>query len=331
MKIFQQAQPPEKSYWRGKSLEIRQTWTENFYYLYPQVSQILDDFVEKLDHCERTKKCRAMLVIGGTGSGKTTLTGQMREYAHHRYQRIDEEKTICPVIQFSIPDPCTPFEICISILKALGEEQPRARKNKADTIKAAEKLLGDCEVKLVLLDNVQDIPERRGKRGIELAGARLRNLIDSSSALWVFMGTSDARKVINSDRQLIRRVAYKRQLTYFGIKTNVEKASFKRLLIEIDKWLPLAEPSCLAVAKTSSSMWLATEGIFDRIIQLVDRAWFEAFKAMRETMEIADLENAFGYVYGDESESSNPFSKGFVIRKLKNKDEPFEFLNGDQE
>lgn len=320
--------PPGKRNWIGLSLEERQKWLKPLFIAHPQVQQILSDFALKLEHCERSNTYQAMLIIGGTGAGKTTLTRCMSEIAGKRYRHQDSEKTICPVLQFRVPDPCTPFEFSVSILKALGEEKPRARKNRADTIEAAEKLLHDCEVKVILIDNFQDIPERRSKRGIELVGSRLRNLIDATSAVWVFLGTEAAKTVINSDDQLIRRVGYSTDLRYFSTNTISEKVNFRRLLVELDKWLPLTQRSCLTDPKMAMRMFLATEGIFDRIIQIIDRGWVEAVESGREFMDQHDLEKAFGYVYGPDAASINPFSKDFLIQSLRQKNQPFEHLKG---
>lgn len=324
------AYPNDKIFWQGKTVQIRQSWTENFYVYYPNIKKILQDFKQKLDYCERANLYQAMLVVGGTGAGKTALALTMSNIAKRRFDREDEEKTVRPCIQFAIPDPCTPFELSVSILQALGEHQPRARKNRAETISAAEKMLRICEVKLVLIDNVQDIPERRGSRGIEMVGARLRNLIDASGALWVLLGTADASKVINGDEQLIRRVPYRAKLNYFGVKDKEQRNSFRNLLKEIDKWLPLSEPSCLQDPSITRPMFAATEGIFDRIVQLVDRAWFEACLRKSEVMEKQDLKSAFDYVFSYIADEQNPFSEGFVLRILNGIDEPFERLHGGE-
>jgi energy-coupling factor transporter ATP-binding protein EcfA2 len=323
-------EPVDKRLWNGKSKEDRQHWIDSFFIGYPEVNRILKSFSERMEHCERSKKFQAMLIIGGTGAGKTTLAKLMKSVAMRRYSRQDDEKTICPVVQFAIPDPCTPYEISVAILRALGESNPRARKSRADTIKAAELMLKQCEVKLVIIDNLQDIPARRGKRGIELVGARLRNLIDSSEALWVLLGTADALRVVNSDTQLIRRIAWRGQLNYFSVQGELNIATFTKLLLQIDRWLPLAEPSCLQDPSTVRAMYIASEGIFDRIIQLVDRAWFETVKMGRENMISVDLAKAFTYVYGHVASSGNPFDQSFVVRRLRGENEPFELLRGPE-
>lgn len=321
--------PPEKMYWLNKSAEDRQKWTENFYINHPDARRIFRDFLQKLAHCARSKRYQAMLIIGPTGSGKTTLTSRLRAVATDLYHRTDAERTICPVIQFAVPDPCTPLEFSISILKAMGDPDPRGRKHKADTIQAAEKFLRECEVKLILLDNFQDIPARRGKRGIELVSARLRELIDHSGALWVFLGTSEAQSVVNSDAQLVKRISYRARLRYFSI-VGADAKTFKKLLVSLDAWLPLTHPSCLLQPGTAALIYLATEGVFERIVQLVDRAWYITMQADREVMCIKDLEDAYTYVHGPKIDSANPFHPAFITRRLIAANDPYEMMREDE-
>lgn len=320
--------PPEKSHWQGKSVLERQGWTEDFFIEHPNVKQIVADFLKRLDYCERSKMFATMLIIGGSGSGKTTLARRLWSIAKQRYDRYDNEKTICPVIQFAVPDPCTPFEFSVAVLTALGDRFPRGRKNRADTKAAAERLLHECEVRLILVDNFQDIPARRATRGIELVGTRLRDLIDCSAALWVFLGTSEAERVVHRDTQLIKRISYRAYLNYFGIETKHEIAIFARLLVEIDKWLPLAKPSCLVEPKLRGRFYCATEGIFDRIVLLLDRGWIETVNAGREIMILSDMAAAYVYVHGPRIDLDNPFHPNFNTRKLRGDGDPFNVLQG---
>ena len=322
--------PPEKSFWLGKSVDTRQKWFENFYINHPDPKVIIADFIEKLAHCVRTNRSSAMLVIGEPGSGKTTLTLRMTQIAMSLYGRHEEEKTICPVIQFPVPNPCTPYEFSVSVLTALGDPNPRGRKSRAQTMTAAENLLRQCEVRLVLLDNFHDIPARRAARGIEMMGTRLRELIDSSFALWVFLGTSESRRVVDSDTQLIKRISYRARLKYFDIASSRSRKVFALVLAKVDKWLPLGEASCVSEISNAWRMYAATEGIFDRIFWLVERGWYLAVDAGRERMLLEDLAGAYVYVHGPTPDENNPFHPAFVKRRLVGPGDPYEKLRGDK-
>lgn len=320
--------PPEKGSWLGRSVHEREGWTMSFYILHPTVQVVFDHCREKLDACDRTGKSDATLILGGSGSGKSALCVQLLRYGNTRFARVDPECTICPCLKLDVPDPCTPFEFAVAILEGLGDPRPRGRRNKADTIKAAASLLLRCEVRLVVIDNTQDIPARRAARGIELVGARIREFIDGSSALWVFLGTDDALKVVNSDPQLVRRICYRGRIPYFGIEDSQSQKAFRVLLKRVDQWLPLAEPSCLNDPKVAGLVHIATEGIFDRLVKLVQRGWIESVLDGREVMAVRDLEKAFVYLFGPTAEAINPFAEQFLVRRLRDPGEPFEVLRG---
>jgi energy-coupling factor transporter ATP-binding protein EcfA2 len=319
-----------KERWRGQPIADRQQWTKNLFIAHDDVTNILEDLSERLSYCERSSNYSCMLVIGGSGAGKTTLAKRMLSIATERYDRSAEDRTISPVIQFAIPDPCTPLEISVSILKALGDPAPRGRRNRADTIAAAESLLRECGVRMVLVDNLQDVPARRAKRGIELVGARFRELIDKSAAVWVFLGTKDALKVVNSDPQLIKRIPRRSPLDYFDLKSKESKMKFRRLLIALDERIPLAEKTCLWDKNMAYPIFAATHGILDRISSLLDRAWYLSVQDGRETMNRQDLSKAFDYLYGPQGKGKNPFLEDFAPNHLNAPGEPFEVLEGGQ-
>lgn len=323
--------PPEKRHWLNKDSNTRQKWAVDFYINHPDAKQILADFLLKLAHCVRASTHSAMLILGEPGSGKTKLTARMKEIANELYGREEEEKTICPVIQFAVPNPCSPFEISVSVLTALKDPNPRGRKSKAQTMEAAEILLRECEVRLVLLDNFHDIPARRATRGIELVGTRLRELIDSSVALWVFLGTQESLRVVNGDTQLIKRIGYRASLGYFDIASEDGAKAFATVLQKTDEWLPMAEQSCISRAANRWKLYLATEGIFDRLVKLVDQGWFIAFSAGRETIELEDLQQAYLLMHGPQSHKDNPFHPDFVKRRLIDLGDPYEKLGGPRE
>lgn len=328
MADFSFPEPQEKSSWLGKSVREREAWSIGFYISHPAVEVIFDHCREKLEACNRTGRHDAILVLGGSGSGKSALCVQLLQYGNTRFAREDPQCTICPCLKLDVPDPCTPFEFAIAILEGLGDPRPRGRRNKAETIKAAAMLLRSCGVLLVVIDNTQDIPARRAARGIELVGARIREFIDASNALWIFLGTDDALKVVNSDPQLVRRICYRGCIPYFGIEDAQSQRVFRVLLRKVDQWLPLAEPSCLIDSKVAGLVHIATEGIFDRLVKLVHRGWIESVRNGREVMTVQDLEKAFVYLYGPAAKEINPFAEQFLVRRLREPGEPFEVLRG---
>lgn len=314
--------PPAKSRWKGATVEDRERWREQLFIPYPLVEGALVDSWRKLEIARSTKRSTVMLVIGETGSGKTTFGNVLAKAATAAFSAPDPERTIVPALLISAPDPCTPPELCIHILEKLGDPLPRKRE-KATLPAVVQHLMKECGVRVVLFDNFQDVPQKRASRGIGQVLVRMREMIDESNCLWVLLGTDEARMVIRSEAQIIRRSPYELNLSYFSMSTPAANRLFAQVLHAIDEWLPLAEKTDLV--SVGPRIHIATEGIFDRIVNLLDLAWREALKAGRETVIQDDLREAF-YVEHGRRPGINPFDQDFVVRRLGAANEPYELL-----
>jgi hypothetical protein len=220
-----------------------------------------------------------------------------------------------------VPDPCTPAEWCIAMLQSLGDPSPRKRR-KSTLAEQVGHMTRQCQVRLIVVDNLQDVPARRRARGIELVGGRLRDLIDFTRCVWLFLGTHAAKEVIDREDQLIKRVAYRDELLYFSLETPELSREWLILLKRIDEWLPLAESNEKFLQSNSGLLFIASEGVLDRLITLLDRACRHAVEEGRERLSMEDLELSFRTVFG--RNVTNPFDKEFVPRHLNQEGEPYQ-------
>jgi hypothetical protein len=321
---FEPFEPRRKQEWRGLSIKERQPWLNRMFICYPEVKEFLSDVLENVELSLLTGRSFAMHLVAESGAGKTKLVEELTRFVTHWYGRQDPEKTILPVLILAVPFPCTPTELCYNILETLGDSYARGRGKRDQTEPLTEttaRMINACEVRVVLFDNFQDIPSARRARGIEQLGIRLRDLIDKTQCTWVFLGTEKSREVVNAESQLIKRVPYVKTLRYFSLKDGKAK-HFAKLLEKVDEWLPLAESSAAELKACSGIIFVATEGILDRIIKLLDRGWVGAVASGRESLIKADLKDAFKKVFG--SDHPNPFDEGFVLRHLNQVHEPYE-------
>lgn len=319
---FSWPKPRPKAAWKDAC--GRRHWFKRMFIDHPGVRELIEDAWSAVDRAQQSAFSVAMLILAGSGAGKTQLAEEFKAQLDSLYGRKDPQQTVVPAIILKVPERCTPRDFCLAILQALDDAEPERRPRKDLTGQTAT-MLKACETRAVIIDNVQDIPTKRGVKGVEQVGIRLRELIDQSQCLWLLLGTDAARSVVDSEAQLIKRVAYRARIPYFKIATTDEQATFLKLLLHVDKWLPLMQDNQELLRKQAGHIFVATEGILDRLAKLLDLACVAANKAGREYLVQADLRAGFRVLYGPQVE--NPFADGFVLRQLRNADEPFEKLN----
>lgn len=302
----------------------RRLWSKHLFIDHPCVREVVADAWAAVDRAQKSACSVAMLILAGSGGGKTRLADAFKAQLDSLYGRKDPEQDIVPALILKIPERCTPRGFCLAILEALGDYEPERRPRRDLTGQTAT-MLKACEVRAVIIDNLQDIPTKRGSRGVEQVGIRLRELIDQTQCLWLLLGTDAARSVVDSETQLIKRVAYRARIHYFRIGKPCEQVNFLKLLLALDKWLSLMGDNHELFRKLAGHIFVATEGILDRMTKLLDLACMRAIDAGREHLIQMDLHDGFRILYGPQVE--NPFAKDFVWRQLRNADEPFETFN----
>jgi len=329
---FQWPAPRPKAAWNGATRSERAKWWKRLFIDHREVRFIVADAWRMLQHTIDAQTHDGMFILGPSGAGKTQLAEAIQENVVRTYGRTDPEQEIVPALLLEVPDPCSPRLFCIAILRALGDPDPELRptdKKEAKEMNTLAKqtatMLKRCGVRVVIIDNVQDIPAKRAERGVEQVAVRIRQLIEDSTCLWMLLGTDAARRVVDNESQLIKRLPYRASVHYFEIGTDASKSMFLKLLLRIDEWLPLMNTNDELLRKLAGRIYLATEGVLDRIRKLLDCACDVALDDRREYIVEHDLEEGFSRLYG--FQVANPFSKDFTIRQLRGKDEPFEFLN----
>lgn len=320
--------PPDRNFWKGKNHFERRSWFKGMFIDYPDAREVIIDVLDNIRYCMHALTSTGMHIAGESGAGKTTLINQIDRLVTAAYGRTDPEKTVKPVLRLGAPDPCTPPELCRSILEELGDPGARSRQSR-DVKRSLQKITADmmnsCEVRVVLFDNFQDIPSARRARGIEQLGLRIRDLMDMTQCTWVFVGTEESKDVINAKSQLLKRVPYTKALPYFTLSNGGTKR-FIRLLERYDEWLPLEQSNVEVLRNLSGFIFIATQGILDRLTRLLDSASYFAVIAGREELSKDDFKNAFGKVFG--ADHVNPFDEKFVPRLLNQSSEPYEQFGG---
>lgn len=313
--------PPEKAQWRGASSPQRQAWANQVFIRHPRLNRAIKTISERAARCQQVGRGDGIFIRGEPGTGKTRLIRYLNQLYRVRPEDERDDRTLRPFVSVRVPDPCTRKRVIVEVLRSIGVPDPNSG-SYHESMARAKVLIHECQVQVVTIDDLQDVPARRSARGILDIGLCFRDLIDDTSALYVFCGTKDAQIVIDGDTQLRRRVPCRLALEYFDLEARERRPEFKRLMLELDRWLPLAEESCITSSTSMERMFFASGGIVQYMIELLDHAWPRAVADGRERIEETDLQNAYGSLFGDAS-STNPFSAGAVLRPLSQPGEVF--------
>jgi len=320
-------EPLPKAIWAGTPIEKRLTFMNNEMIApHPEMVVAIRAISQRKNRCLNENKGAAIFIEVPSGGGKTTL---VRFFKAAMPDHVSDEETKVLVISFQVPKIITLKQMEKALLTALGD--PKAGSGKHyDLDERSTTLLRTAGTELILIDNIQDIPEKRRAGGIRQIGNWIRDLIDDSRRLVVLLGTEDSREILQSNIQLKRRCPAKRTIAYFNPLDKLGLNRLGRFLREIDKRLPLAELSGLGDEdnETTRQFAFATGGIQDYIFQILSAAVSHAATEGREKLTSEDLATAYEETFQELSKGINPF-RGEANRILDQEGEPLHGLLGN--
>lgn len=311
--------------WRNTPIASRLQFLNELYAPFPALTRAVHGIQKRIAHANLTKRGSGMLVVMPTGAGKTRLAQHFAEILPD----IEEaERTVRRVVYMRVPSVCTPSSFAKSLLLALGDPLPEKGNAHQRTQRASE-LLDKCGTQLFIVDNAHDVADGKTNLTSQSIACWLRDVIDSTSAVVLLLGTKLAMGLVNGNAQLARRMSANFRVDYFDVHQKQGRATFYRFLKEVDDRLPLAEPSLLADGKLGAQLAMATDGMNAELIALLSFSIEEAQKEGREHLDRADLARAFELRHGQLPEGCNPFSDDFVYRSFAQDFHPFASFKED--
>jgi len=300
-------------------MEERFRFMKTLWIAAPAHAAVVKAVAEKVRYVQLTDECEGLLVICGSGGGKTSLCRELKR----RYpDDTTDERTLRRMVTMRIPKVCTRARLAKELLFGLGDGAFNFG-NAEDNLTRAIGLLRASGVKILAVDNFQYIPERRSTGSVRIVGNWFRDLFDATALVFLALGTEQAKKVRFSNDQVRRRVVTQMHIPYFSVTQDQDLMEWMFVLKELDRELPLAEDSRLREPQVAALLYFACNGIFDYLCKLVKRAMMLAVERGSERIEIGDLEAAFPFIAGDVAELGNPFEAKFKGRALDRADELF--------
>ncbi|EWY37310.1 hypothetical protein N825_20735 [Skermanella stibiiresistens SB22] len=246
-----------------------------------------------------------LLVMGSSGVGKSTL---MRRYLLNTPMQRTDEGLQVPVLTATIPVPATMKNMAASLLDRL--EDPLAdRGTLLQKTRRLRRLLKECQVELIILDEFQHFIERDSDRVILDVSDWLKNLISETAVPVVLIGLPSAKRVLVANEQLRRRFSAQLHLEPFGWGDDASRDEFRRILNAVDLALQMRQPS--GFADFADRFHVASRGLIATVMKLIRAAAHRAIRENAPRVELRHLARAFDERVFPEDRRPNPFLDGW--------------------
>ncbi|MGJ7554636.1 TniB family NTP-binding protein [Variovorax sp. RB3P1] len=306
--------------WKGVDIEIRLRDFQSCLVYHPDLTGLIDEIRHRSEVRKLTRKGHGIRVIAGSDRGKSTTIGLLKRMMP---PQITETRTRYPLLTFDIAGNCSPKGIYDSLKIALNA--PVAHYKTERKYRESILLLMDeehADVQILAIDNIQDVPERWAKKGINVVGNVIRDIAEENDLILLLFGTKEIELIVENNGQLRRRAPAKMELCAHDISTVDGMYRALELVREFEKHLPLAEESDLANRRSGKALICATDGGPGAMKSLLAIAVIICVKAGREKVIGEDLKIAYSRLYAG-FENCNPFDEKFTPwRRLNRPGEP---------
>lgn len=299
--------PPDRTTWKGRPVQERLGWRKDLFIPHPKAAHAIKAILDRVERTGMTAASTGVFIVGEPGSGKTRLAEHVCELVSLQAVHQNSNADHVPILVVKCPEVSTRKQLLVQILTAMGAAFPK-KHTYADLMRQLKALAAPVGLRVIIIDDLQDLLRGRTRKGVQEIALALRDIFDHQSITLVLLGIPESDVVVNDNTQLRKRIPCRLSLPYFDLVNLQEKQIFKKLIHEVELWLPLAESSDLISGAVLTRLLKATKGIFQYLLDLLDQAIVEACRDGQESIGISHLERAFDWVYGPTAGDGNPFT-----------------------
>ncbi|WP_348236103.1 TniB family NTP-binding protein [Vibrio parahaemolyticus] len=281
----------------------------------PQLTEIIDDISDCREFSDGIHEPDCMIVVGDTGSGKTTL---INKYLNRNPRSETSDGTVIPILSTSLPPNATPITASEQLLSDLGD--PLAFSRGSDPVKMAKEisdLMKMCGVELIIIDEFQHMIDRKNKQVLHSAADWLKMLIVRSKIPVVLFGMPYSVVILEANNQLAGRFELQHTLEPFRLNNKANQSIYKTFLTMLDEALPFPESSNLASTDMMKRMYAFSQGNLRRIRKLINRASRLALRDNSRCILLEHFAKAAPKVSRAACETKNPFKVELNELKIK--------------
>lgn len=273
---------------------------------YPRMKRIYDEIVRAYEMNPLTPDPECIALFGAFRTGKTTIVGSFCEL-HPRIPH--QHSTEIPILKTVIPAKATVGNLLVALLSALGD--PLADRGSIGVKQnRLERLLTDCKVQMIILDEANHFVDRDSERVLHDVSNTLKNLIKFKNIACVLVGLPYTEEVLKVNEQLGSLFGDPYTLTSLRWDDSEPETidEFRRFLREVEHQLPLPSRSFLSSREGAWRCFVATQGKVGYLMRLLRRSAEEAVLRDAPSLSQDLLREAFSRTLAGERRGlANPF------------------------
>lgn len=270
-----------------------------------------------------------MMLTGLSGAGKTTVADLVLEDLEEEWQGkvsdqdagiveptchipatagITKERVgglIRPVIKVYVEPKARCRGLLRDILRALGIRAPM-HATFGDLMEMVELHLHKQEVRMIFLDEVHHIVEGQSKTTAYEASEVVKMLLLQARVQVVGIGLTHAESIVDNNPELPRHLRGRYVMTALAGGIDDRRGDYLGFLGGLSATLPFEQKPDLTKPEMALRLWVASEGLVGKIMNLVQEAATLAIEDGLKTVGIKQFQDAFGQIE-NVGEEENPF------------------------
>lgn len=204
---------------------------ENIYIVYPRLQNIFNVVEDIYNLSGISSEPNCLFISGHSGVGKTCL---IEHYLQNHPRKELADRTSVPVFSVEIPSQTSIKDLASTMLEALGDPNP-ASGTKVSMTNKLYKLLYNCHVKLIIIDEFQHLINHASDRKFDDVANWLKALINHTKIPIVLLGLPESEEILLRNSQLRRRFYYLKTIEPFNVSTVRGEAEFVKFLSIIEE------------------------------------------------------------------------------------------------
>jgi hypothetical protein len=292
------------------------------YLMFPAFRSAFGQVEANLKLYRETGVAQNLLILGESGSGKTSLA---RLFTEQYPKQVLLERDVIPVLHVTVPPAATIAGTAEAVLGKLGDPEPERGTVSVKTARAV-KIARGCGVEMLLFDEAQHIQDRGRTHSQYFVGDWLKSFMDALGLPVTLLGLPRTQGLLQVNEQLRRRFTHRLSLSVQQKGGESSDDNSLELFTSLAEALPLPL-DCKPYGWRELGMRLnfATDGRIAYVKQLLVSAYSLAGSQECGRVSVQELEQAFTTsIWPSGIGALNPFHREFSFRVLDRVGEPFQ-------